>query len=45
VSWILRIGAAAAPGIDAAVHLQNASTYDGIKATFTQGGLSAAGAG
>jgi hypothetical protein len=39
VSWALRVGTAAALGIDAAVHLRNASTYDDVKATFTQGGL------
>src|SRR6266540_5086116 len=39
VSWALRVGTAAALGIDAAVHLQNASAYDDVKATFTQGGL------
>jgi hypothetical protein len=39
VSWTLRVGTAAALGIDATVHLQNASTYDNVKATFTQGGL------
>ena len=38
-SWALRVGTAAALGIDAAVHLRNASAYDQVKATFTQGGL------
>jgi len=38
-SWALRVGTAAALGIDATVHLQNAAAYDGVKATFTQGGL------
>jgi hypothetical protein len=45
VSWSLRVGTAAALGIDAVVHLQNASTYDNVKATFTQGGLFRAEAG
>jgi hypothetical protein len=39
VSWALRVGTAAALGIDAAVHLRNAPAYDAVKATFTQGGL------
>ena len=39
VSWALRVGTAAALGIDAAVHLRNAAAYDAVKATFTQGGL------
>jgi hypothetical protein len=39
VSWVLRLGTAAALSIDAAVHLNNAAAYDDIKATFTQGGL------
>lgn len=39
VSWALRLGTAAALGIDAAVHLRNALGYDAVKATFTEGGL------
>jgi hypothetical protein len=39
VSWALRVGTAAALGIDATVHLRNASGYDAVKATFTEGGL------
>lgn len=39
VSWALRVGTAAALGIDAGVHLKNAAAYDFVKATFTQGGL------
>jgi glucan phosphoethanolaminetransferase (alkaline phosphatase superfamily) len=45
VSWALRVGTAAALGIDAAVHLRNASGYDAVKATFTEGGLFRAEAG
>jgi hypothetical protein len=44
-SWALRLGTAAALCIDAVVHLRNASAYDDIKATFTQGGLFRAEAG
>jgi hypothetical protein len=36
--WVLRVGTAAALGIDAAVHLRNAAAYDDVKATSTQGG-------
>jgi hypothetical protein len=39
VSWMLRVAAAAALGIDAAVHARNASAYDTVGATVTQGGL------
>jgi glucan phosphoethanolaminetransferase (alkaline phosphatase superfamily) len=39
VWWALRLGTAAALGIDAAVHAKNAAAYDDVKATFTQGGL------
>jgi hypothetical protein len=38
-SWALRVGTAAALAIDAAVHLQNASGYDAVKATVSQGAL------
>jgi hypothetical protein len=41
----LRVGTAAALGIDAAVHARNASAYDAVKATFTQGQLFRAEAG
>jgi hypothetical protein len=39
VSWTLRVGTAAALGIDAAVHWQNASAYDAVTATISQGEL------
>jgi hypothetical protein len=39
VSWTLRVGTAAALGIDAAVHWQNASAYDAVTATIGQGEL------
>jgi hypothetical protein len=39
VSWVLRIATAAALGIDAAVHLGDASGYDAVKATISQGQL------
>jgi hypothetical protein len=39
VSWTLRVGTAAALGIDAAVHWQNASAYDAVTATISQGTL------
>ena len=39
VSWVLRVGTAAALGIDALVHWQNASAYDAVRATISQGGL------
>ena len=39
VSWTLRVATAAALGIDATVHLQNASGYDGGGATITEGEL------
>ena len=38
-SWALRVGIAAALGIDAAVHWRNASAYDAVMATLTQGQL------
>jgi hypothetical protein len=39
VSWILRLATAAALGIDAAVHASDASGYDAVKATISQGQL------
>jgi len=39
VSWVLRIATAAALGIDAAVHISDASGYDAVKATISQGQL------
>lgn len=39
VAWTLRIATAAALGVDAAVHWQNASAYDAVNATLTQGEL------
>jgi hypothetical protein len=39
ISWTLRVGTAAALGIDAAVHWQNASAYDAVTATTSQGEL------
>jgi hypothetical protein len=39
ISWTLRVATAAALGIDAAVHWQNASAYDAVTATLSQGGL------
>jgi hypothetical protein len=38
-SWILRVATAAALGIDAVVHWQNASAYDAVTATVSQGQL------
>ena len=38
-SWTLRIGTAAALGIDATVHWRNAPAYDAVTATITQGEL------
>jgi hypothetical protein len=38
-SWVLRVGTAAALGVDAVVHWQNAPAYDAVKATLSQGGL------
>ena len=38
-SWTLRIATAAALGIDAAVHWQNASAYDAVTGTISQGQL------
>jgi hypothetical protein len=37
--WGLRVGTAAALGIDAAVHWQNAPAYDAVAATVSQGAL------
>ena len=39
LSWTLRVATAAALGVDAAVHWQNASAYDAVKATLSQGEL------
>ncbi len=39
VSWVLRIATAAALGIDAAVHASDASGYDAVEATISQGQL------
>jgi hypothetical protein len=39
VSWTLRVGTAAALGIDAAVHWQNAPAYDAVTASVSQGVL------
>lgn len=39
ISWTLRVATAAALGIDAAVHWQNASAYDAVTATISQGEL------
>jgi hypothetical protein len=39
VSWTLRVGTAAALGIDAAVHARDAPAYDGVKASVSQGAL------
>jgi hypothetical protein len=38
-SWVLRVGTATALGIDALVHWQNASAYDAVRATISQGAL------
>jgi hypothetical protein len=38
-SWTLRVATAAALGVDAAVHWRNASAYDAIGTTLTQGEL------
>jgi hypothetical protein len=38
-SWALRIATAAALGIDAVVHWQNASAYDAVTGTVSQGEL------
>jgi hypothetical protein len=38
-SWVLRVATAAALGIDAVVHWQNASAYDPVGTTITQGEL------
>ena len=39
MSWTLRVGTAAALGVDAVVHWQNAPAYDGVEAAVSQGGL------
>jgi hypothetical protein len=39
VSWLLRVATAAALGIEAAVHWQNAPAYDSVTATLSQGDL------
>jgi hypothetical protein len=39
VSWTLRVATAAALGIDAVVHWQNASAYDAVAGTVSQGEL------
>jgi hypothetical protein len=39
ISWTLWVATAAALGIDAAVHWQNASAYDAVTATLSQGAL------
>lgn len=39
VSWTLRLATAAALGVDAAVHAGDASGYDAVKATISQGQL------
>jgi hypothetical protein len=39
VSWTLRLATAAALGIDAVVHASDASGYDAVKATISQGQL------
>jgi hypothetical protein len=39
VSWALRLGTAAALGIDAIVHWQNAPAYDAVTGTISQGQL------
>jgi hypothetical protein len=39
VSWTLRIATATALGIDAVVHWQNASAYDAVTGTVSQGQL------
>jgi hypothetical protein len=39
VSWVLRVGTAAALGIDAVVHWANAPAYDTVGTRISQGGL------
>jgi hypothetical protein len=39
ISWTLRVGTAAALGTGAVVHWQNASAYDAVTATISQGEL------
>ena len=38
-SWVLRVATAAALGIDAVVHWQNAPAYDAVTGTVSQGAL------
>lgn len=38
-SWVLRVATATALGIDALVHWRNASAYDAVRATVSQGSL------
>ena len=38
-SWTLRVGTAAALGVDAVVHWQNAPAYDAVTGTVSQGAL------
>jgi len=38
-SWVLRVATAAALGVDAVVHWQNAPAYDAVGTTITQGTL------
>ena len=38
-SWVLRVATAAALGIDAVVHWQNAPAYDAVRTTISQGTL------
>jgi hypothetical protein len=38
-SWVLRVATAAALGVDAVVHWQNASAYDAVTGTVSQGEL------
>jgi hypothetical protein len=38
-SWVLRVATAAALGVDAVVHWQNAPAYDAVGTTITQGML------
>ena len=38
-SWVLRVGTAAALGVAAVVHWQNAPAYDAVTATLSQGAL------
>jgi hypothetical protein len=38
-SWVLRVGTAAALGVDAVVHWRNAPAYDTVTGTVSQGAL------